>query len=142
MHGGSRIPRRCQPESCTRQLPSRNLGAPDDLRGSVCRMLRKRNIACRWRYPGASFGPWTRVCSQFRRWSRNGTWATGPARGRARRMGGPRRHPRWSSSTAGERRLIRGRAWLASGRDSEVRIPCLLGHRTPPVGITDVVTRG
>ena len=30
---------------------------------------------CQWRYLPASFGPWTRVWSQFRRWSRNGTWA-------------------------------------------------------------------
>src|SRR6476620_10241353 len=28
-----------------------------------------------WRYLPASFGPWTRVWSQFRRWSRNGTCA-------------------------------------------------------------------
>src|SRR5690606_39421578 len=30
---------------------------------------------CQWRYLPESFGPWTRVWSQFRRWSRNGTWA-------------------------------------------------------------------
>jgi putative transposase len=28
-----------------------------------------------WRYLTESFAPWTRVWSQFRRWSRNGTWA-------------------------------------------------------------------
>lgn len=27
---------------------------------------------CQWRDLPASFGPWTRVWSQFRRWSRNG----------------------------------------------------------------------
>lgn len=30
---------------------------------------------CQWRCLLAEFGPWTRVWSQFRRWSRNGTWA-------------------------------------------------------------------
>ena len=29
---------------------------------------------CQWRYLPESFGPWTRVWSQFRRWTRNGTW--------------------------------------------------------------------
>jgi putative transposase len=31
---------------------------------------------CPLRYLPESIGPWTRVWSQFRRWSRNGTWAT------------------------------------------------------------------
>ncbi len=30
---------------------------------------------CQWRQLPQDFGPWTRVWSQFRRWSGNGTWA-------------------------------------------------------------------
>jgi putative transposase len=33
------------------------------------------HTGCQWRFLPESFGPWTRVWSQFRRWSRNGTWA-------------------------------------------------------------------
>ena len=33
------------------------------------------HTGCQWRFLPAEFGPWTRVWSQFRRWSRNGTWA-------------------------------------------------------------------
>lgn len=42
-------------------------------------------LALGWRHLPESFGPSTRVWSQFRRWSRNGTWAgvDGVARGRA-----------------------------------------------------------
>ena len=47
----------------------------DDLRGVVDAMLYIAQTGCQWRYLPESFGPWTRVWSQFRRWSRNGTWA-------------------------------------------------------------------
>ena len=47
----------------------------DDLRTVVNAMLYIAQTGCQWRYLPASFGPWTRVWSQFRRWSRNGTWA-------------------------------------------------------------------
>src|SRR5262245_30514779 len=38
-------------------------------------MLYISHNGCQWRFLPESFGPWTRVWSQFRRWSRNGTWA-------------------------------------------------------------------
>lgn len=41
-----------------------------DLRRVVDAMLYISHTGCQWR-----FGPWTRVWSQFRRWSRNGTWS-------------------------------------------------------------------
>lgn len=47
----------------------------DDLRVVVDAMLYIAQTGCQWRYLPESFGPWTRVWSQFRRWSRNGTWA-------------------------------------------------------------------
>src|SRR4051812_42542270 len=47
----------------------------DDLRTVVEAMLYIAQTGCQWRYLPESFGPWTRVWSQFRRWSRNGTWA-------------------------------------------------------------------
>jgi putative transposase len=34
------------------------------------------HTGCQWRCLPSDFGPWTRAWSQFRRWSRNGTWAT------------------------------------------------------------------
>src|SRR5690242_16622041 len=37
-------------------------------------MLYISHTGCQWRFLTESFGPWTRVWSQFRRWSRNGTW--------------------------------------------------------------------
>src|SRR5215210_5922762 len=46
-----------------------------DLRRVVDAMLYISHTGCRWRFLPESFGPWTRVWSQFRRWSRNGTWA-------------------------------------------------------------------
>ncbi|MCU1615128.1 MAG: family transposase [Frankiales bacterium] len=46
-----------------------------DLRRVVDAMLHMSHTGCRWRFLPESFGPWTRVWSQFRRWSRNGTWA-------------------------------------------------------------------
>ena len=47
----------------------------DDLRGVVDAILYIAQTGCQLRYLPESFGPWTRVWSQFRRWSRNGTWA-------------------------------------------------------------------
>ena len=46
-----------------------------DLRRVVDGMLYIAHTGCQWRFLPAEFGPWTRVWSQFRRWSRNGTWA-------------------------------------------------------------------
>jgi putative transposase len=46
----------------------------DDLRTVVDAMLYVTHTGCQWRYLPAEFGKWTRVWSQFRRWSRNGTW--------------------------------------------------------------------
>jgi putative transposase len=46
-----------------------------DLRRVVDAMLYVSHTGCQWRYLPESFGPWPRVWSQFRRWSRNGTWA-------------------------------------------------------------------
>jgi putative transposase len=46
----------------------------DDLRHVVSAMLYISHTGCQWRYLPEQFGPWTRVWSQFRRWSRNGTW--------------------------------------------------------------------
>ena len=45
-----------------------------DLRHVVDAMLYVTHTGCPWRFLPAEFGPWTRVWSQFRRWSRNGTW--------------------------------------------------------------------
>ncbi len=45
------------------------------LRTVVDGMLYISQTGCQWRYLPESFGPWTRVWSQFRRRSRNGTWA-------------------------------------------------------------------
>jgi transposase len=45
-----------------------------DLRRVVDAMLYISHTGCEWRFLPDSFGPWTRVWSQFRRWSRNGTW--------------------------------------------------------------------
>ena len=47
----------------------------DDARSVVDATLYIAQTGCQWRYLPESFGPWTRVSSQFRRWSRNGTWA-------------------------------------------------------------------
>ena len=45
-----------------------------DLRHVVNAMLYISHTGCQWRYLPEQFSPWTRVWSQFRRWSRNGTW--------------------------------------------------------------------
>lgn len=47
----------------------------DELRTVVDAVPYISQTGCQWRYLAESFGPWTRVWSQFRRWSRNGTWA-------------------------------------------------------------------
>ena len=47
----------------------------NDLRHIVDAMLYISHTGCQWRFLPHQFGPWTRVWSQFRRWSRNGTWA-------------------------------------------------------------------
>ena len=46
----------------------------NDLRHVVDAMLYISHTGCQWRFLPEEFGPWTRVWSQFRRWSRNGTW--------------------------------------------------------------------
>ena len=46
-----------------------------DLRLVVNGVLYIVHTGCEWRFLPTSFGPWTRVWSQFRRSSRNGTWA-------------------------------------------------------------------
>jgi len=38
-------------------------------------MLYISHTGCQWRFLPVEFGPWTRVWSQFRRWSKNGTWS-------------------------------------------------------------------
>jgi putative transposase len=45
----------------------------DDLRTVVDAMLYIAQPGCQCRYLPESFGRWTRVWSQFRRWSHNGT---------------------------------------------------------------------
>jgi putative transposase len=46
-----------------------------DLRRVVDAMLYISRTGFQWRFLPASFGPWTWMWSQFRRWSRKGTWA-------------------------------------------------------------------
>lgn len=73
-----------------------------DLRTVVDAMLYIAQTGCQWRYLPESFGPWTRVWSQVRRWSRNGTWARALAvlHAAAREADGqPGRRRRWSSLT-------------------------------------------
>ena len=45
-----------------------------DLRTVVDGILYITRTGCQWRYLPESFGAWTRVWSQFRRWSPGGTW--------------------------------------------------------------------
>lgn len=45
-----------------------------DLRRVVDAMLYVTHTGCQWRFLPDGFGKWTRVWSQFRRWSGNGTW--------------------------------------------------------------------
>lgn len=46
-----------------------------DLRRVVDAMLYVTHTGCQWRFLPDGFGKWTRVWSQFRRWSGNGTWS-------------------------------------------------------------------
>ena len=46
-----------------------------DIREVVDGVLYITHTGCQWRCLPSEFGPWTRVWSQFRRWSRNGTWS-------------------------------------------------------------------
>ena len=62
--------------------------AAPDLPGVVDAMLCISHIRCQSRSLPESFVPWTRVCSKFHRWSRNGLGA-GPGRAaRARTLSG------------------------------------------------------
>lgn len=45
-----------------------------DLRETVNAMLYVSHTGCQWRYLPETFGLWTKVWSQFRRWRDNGTW--------------------------------------------------------------------
>ena len=51
----------------------RKFGA--DIRAVVDGVLYIVHTGCQWRCLPSEFGPWTRVWSQFRRWSRNGVWS-------------------------------------------------------------------
>lgn len=53
----------------------RGPGFGEDLRSVVDAMLYITHTGCQWRFLPDEFGPWTRIWSQFRRWSRNGMWA-------------------------------------------------------------------
>jgi putative transposase len=44
-----------------------------DLRQVVDALLYVTHTGCQWGYLPESYGPWTRVWSQFKRWSSNGT---------------------------------------------------------------------
>lgn len=46
-----------------------------DLRTVVDGMLYVAQTGRQWRYLPHTFGPWTRVWAQFRRWAKNGVWA-------------------------------------------------------------------
>ncbi|MGN6332390.1 MAG: transposase [Motilibacteraceae bacterium] len=71
-----------------------------DLRIVVDAILHIAQTGCQWRYLPESLGPWTRVWSQFRRWSRKRHLGEGPdraARGSPHRGRTDRRDaPRWS----------------------------------------------
>jgi len=57
---------------------------------------------CQWRFLPEEFGPWTRVWSQFRRWSKNGTWSrvlTALHASSRTALGRKAPRPRWSLST-------------------------------------------
>lgn len=74
-----------------------------DLRTVVDAMLYVSHTGCQWRYLPESFGPWTRVWSQFRRWPRNGSWARALAvlHAAARERDGRTRRRRACSGPAG-----------------------------------------
>jgi transposase len=62
-------------EAVLQPLGKRGRKFKPGLRRVVDGMLYVAHTGCQWCYLPESFGPWTRVWSQFRRWSRNGTWA-------------------------------------------------------------------
>lgn len=62
-----------EPLLCSGSKRGRRFGA--DVRRVVDGILYVSYTGCQWRCLPVEFGPWTRVWSQFRRWSRNGTWA-------------------------------------------------------------------
>ncbi len=62
-----------------------------DLRRVVDAMLYVTHTGCQWGYLPADFGPWTRVWSQFRRWSDNGTFVPGEPS-----------HRRWPAQGSGQ----------------------------------------
>jgi len=102
----------------------------DDLRSVADAILNIAQTGCQWRYLPESFGPWTRVWSQFRRWSRKGTWAQAltvlHAVAPTGRKGGGRRSRRSSSTptslavprTAGSRSTTGVGATAAPGREA------------------------
>lgn len=45
-----------------------------DLRNVINGVLYVAHTGCQWRFLPGEYGKWTRLWSQFRRWSRNGTW--------------------------------------------------------------------
>ncbi len=62
-----------EPLLCAANKRGRRFGP--DVRRVVNGILYVSYTGCQWRLLPVEFGPWTRVWSQFRRWSRNGTWA-------------------------------------------------------------------
>jgi transposase len=62
-----------------------------DLRRVVDAMLYISHTGCQWRYLPAEFGPWTRIWSQFRRWSSVG-WDEPPRNEHGAKVFRPIRH--------------------------------------------------
>ncbi|WP_426241977.1 transposase [Nocardioides sp. LHG3406-4] len=60
-------------QPCSTQRANAAASTPMTCAGVVDAMLYVAQTGCQWLYLPASFRPWTRVWSQFRRWSRNGT---------------------------------------------------------------------
>lgn len=61
------------PSSLVGTVPGRTYAS--DLTDEQWTLLEPVLNGCQWRFLPESFGPWTPVWSQFRRWSRSGTWA-------------------------------------------------------------------
>jgi transposase len=74
------------------------------------------HTGCRWEFRPESFGPWTRAWSQFRRSSRNGTWARALADqvDRCTNGRGEDGHPVCTAASLTCRRRSRSRAAPAS----------------------------
>ena len=62
-------------EPYLRHVGKRGRRHGDDLRMVVDAIFYVSKTGCQWRMLPAEFGPWTRVWSQFRRWTANGTWS-------------------------------------------------------------------